>query len=171
MLMFRELTPEENAKIEKFHNMKNQMADLQLQRMEKRKEIEFFEQRRGMEYVPVIIWGLAAFSQIILVCLDLFFGRFNMAFNWAIIFASMTPVVFTFCLVFFIKSLVFYIRKNSRNPKIMAKAKEKGIENRWLRSAKLYHELEEIDAHLRMLKKEYGYLKLEVDEIEANQYK
>ena len=51
----------------------------------------------------------------------------------------------------------------------MMSAKERGIENRWLRSAQLYHELEEIDASLRLIKKEYGYLKVEVDQIEAGQ--
>ncbi len=170
MLMFRELTPEESATIDKFHQMKGHISDLELRRLEKKKEIEFFEDRRSMDYVQPIVWGLLALSQIVLIFLDLFFGWWNARFNWAIIFASMTPALLICFGVFFVKSLMQYVYKNSKNPAYMKKAVDKGIENRWVRSAKLNHELEQINAELRVLKKDYGYLKLEVDKIEANQY-
>ena len=169
MLMFRELTQEEQHKVERLHNLKTQMETLQIHRMEKRKEIEFFEERRGMDYVPVIVWGLLMLSQAVLIFMDFFFGIFRASFTVAIMFASMTPFLFIFFAVFFVKSLVLFIRKNSKNSKIMMSAKERGIENRWLRSAQLYHELKEIDASLRLIKKEYGYLKVEVDQMEAGQ--
>lgn len=169
MLMFRKLTPEEEAKVEKFHKMKGYISDLELRKLEKRKEIEFFEEHRGMEYVPVIIWGLLVLSQIVLLFLDFFFGWWNARFNIAIVLASMTPVVLIFCGFFFVKSLRLYILKNSKNANTMKKAMDMGIENRWMRSAKLHHELEQINAELRLLKKDYGYLKLEVEKIEANQ--
>lgn len=170
MLMFRELTPEERDKIDRLQYIKGQVSNLELQKLEKRKEIEFFEERKGMDYVPVIVWGLLFFSQIALIGLDLLFGWFDMSFNWAIIIASMTPVVGIFCGYFFVKSLREYIYRNSRNPKHMKKAAEKGIENRWMRSAKLYHDLEQINANLRVLKKEQNYLKLEVQKIEESEY-
>lgn len=170
MLMFRELTQEENATIEKFHRMKGQISDLELRKLEKRKEIEFFEERRGMDYVSPIVWGLLTLSQIALIGLDLFFGWWNSGFNWAIIVASMTPVLLIFFAFFFIKTLREYVLKNSKSPKHMKIAMDKGIQNRWMRSAKLNHDMEQINAELRLLKKEYGYLKLEVDKIEENQY-
>lgn len=170
MLMFRELTQEEHDKIEKLQYIKGQISNLELQKLEKRKEIEYFEERKGMDYVPVIIWGLLFLGEIALIGLDLFFGWFDMSFNWAIIFASMTPFVGIFFGYFFVKSLREYIYRNSKNPKHMQKAVEKGIENRWMRSAKLHHELEQINASLRVLKKEQSYLKLEVQKIEETQY-
>ena len=169
MLMFRELTPEESATIDKFHQMKGHISDLELRRLEKKKEIEFFEDRRSMDYVQPIVWGLLALSQIVLIVLDLFFGWCNARFNWAIIMASLTPFLLIFFGFFFVKTLMEYVYKNSKNPTYMKKAVDKGIENRWVRSAKLNHELEQINAELRLLKKDYGYLKLEVDKIEANQ--
>ncbi|MBQ3036573.1 MAG: hypothetical protein IJD31_06560 [Lachnospiraceae bacterium] len=170
MLMFRELTPEENATIEKFHQMKGHISDLELRKLEKRKEIEYFEERKSMDYVPPVIWGLLTLSQVVLIFFDLFFGWWNMRFNWAIIMASLTPVLLIFFGFFFVKTLMQYVYRNSKNPTYMKKAVDKGIENRWVRSAKLNHELEQINAELRLLKKDYGYLKLEVDKIEANQY-
>ena len=62
-----------------------------------------------------------------------------------------------------------YILKNSKRPKYMEMAVERGIENKWVCSVKLKHELEQINAELRILKKEHGYLKLKVDEIEAKE--
>lgn len=171
MLMFRELTQEENATIDKFHRMKGQISDLELKKLEKRKEIEYFEDRKSMDYVPPVVWGLLTLSQIVLIGLDLFFGWWSSRFNWAVIVASMTPVVLIFCGFFFVKTLREYVLRNSKDPKYMKIAMDKGIQNRWMRSAKLNHELEQINAELRMLKKEYGYLKLEVDKIEASQYK
>lgn len=170
MLLFRELTEEEHAKIDKLHRMKGEISDLELRRLEKRKEIEFYEERREMDYVPVVVWGLLCLSQIVLIGLDLFFGWFDMRFNWAVIFASMTPVVLSFCGFFFVKTLREYVLKNSKDPKYIKKAVDKGIKNRWMHSAKLNHELEQINAELRLLKKDYGYLKLEVDKIQEDQY-
>lgn len=168
--MFRELTPEESATIEKLHRMKGHISDLELRKLEKRKEIEFFEERRSMDYVQPVVWGLLTLSQIVLIFLDLFFGWWNAKFNWAIIFASMTPALLIFFGIFFVKSIMQYVYRNSKDPHYMQKAVDKGIENRWVRSAKLNHELEQINAELRVLKKDYGYLKLEVEKIEAGQY-
>ena len=84
--------------------MKGQIAHLELKKLEKRKEIEFFEERRDMDYVPLVVWGLLTLSQVILLGLDLFFGWWNARFNWAIIMASMTPFVLLFCGFFFIKT-------------------------------------------------------------------
>lgn len=169
MLMFRELTKEEHEKIEKFETMKNQIKNLEIQRLEKRKEIEYYDDRKEMDYVPAVVWGLLTLSQVVLLFLDLFFGWWKASFNWAIIFASMTPFVLIFCGFFFVKSLMNYVLKNSKDPKYIEKATKKGIQNRWVHSAKLHHELEQINASLRLLKKDYGYLKLEVEEIEKNQ--
>lgn len=169
MLMFRKLTQEENDIIDRFQMIKGQVANLELKKLEKRKEIEFFEERREMDYVPLIIWGLLTLSQIILLGMDLFFGWWNARFNFAIIMASMTPVVLLFCGFFFIKTLRTYILKNSKRPRYMQMAMDKGLENKWVCSAKLTHELEQINAELRVLKKEQGYLKLKVDEIEAKE--
>lgn len=170
MSLFRELSQEEQEKIEKLHILKNQIADLELRQMEKRKEIEFFEQRKGMDYVPVIVWGLLCLSQILLICIDLFFGSYNTRMSWAIVLASMVPVVLIFCGFFFFKSLREYILRNSKNAAHMKKAKENGIENRWLRSAQLQHDMEQINTNLKMMKKEYGHLKLEVDKIQETQF-
>ncbi len=170
MLMFRELTREENDKIEKLHRMKTEIANLELQRLEKRKEVELYENKKEMDYVPVVVWGLLTLSQVVLIFMDLFFGWWNARFNWAIIMASLTPFVLLFFGFFFVKSLMTYVLKNSKNPKYIEKATKKGIQNRWVHSAKLNHELEQINATLRLLKKDYGYLKLEVEEIEKSQY-
>ena len=123
-----------------------------------------------MDYVPVIIWGMLTLSQVVLIGLDLFFGWWNMKFNIAKMAASLTPVLLIFFGFFFIKSLRLYILKNSKNAKHMQKAIDKGIENKWVYSTKLHHELDQINASLRVLKKDYGYLKLKMDEIEASQY-
>lgn len=166
MLMFRELTKEEQETVEKFHRMKGQIADLELKQLEKQKEIEYFEDNKEMDYVPVVAWGLLTFSQAVLVFLDLFFGWWNMGFNFAIMMASLTPFLLLFFGFFFVKSLRKYILRNSKNPNTMQKAKMRGIENKWWRSAQLNDELKQVNAQLKVLKKEYNYLKLEVDKIE-----
>lgn len=166
MLMFRELTKEENEIIEKFHRTKGQIADLELQQLEKQKAIEYYEDNREMDYVPVVVWGLLTLSQAVLVFMDLFFGWWNMGFNLAIMMASLTPFLLLFFGFLFIKALRKYILRNSKNPKTIQKAKLKGIENKWWHSAQLNDELKQIQAQLRMLKKELNYLKLEVDKIE-----
>lgn len=170
MLMFRELTQEENATIEKFHATKGHISNLEIKKLEKRKEIEFYEENKSMDYVPVIVWGLLTLSQIILVAVDFVFGWWNSKFTAAIMAASLTPILLVFFGFFFVKSLRTYIFKNSKNPTLMKKAMDKGIENRWWCCAKLNHELDQINAELRLLKKEFGYLKLQVEEIERSQY-
>lgn len=166
MLMFRELTKEENEIIDKFHWVKGQISNLEIRRLEKEKEIEYHMENKEMDYVPVIVWGLLTLSQAVLVFMDLFFGWWNMGFNLAIMAASLTPFLLLFFGFLFLKSLRKYILRNSKNPKTMQKAKQKGIENKWWHSAQLNDELKQINAQLKMLKKELNYLKLEVDKIE-----
>lgn len=169
-MMFRELTQEEMNKIETFQRLKGQISDLELRRLEKRKEIEFYEQHRGMDYVPAIVWGLLFLSQLVLIFCDIYFNWFDTRFSIAIMFAAMTPALAVFFGFFFFKSLWEYILKNSKNPRHMKKAMDKGLENRWMRSAKIRHEMDEINAELRVIKKNYGYLKLEVEQIQQSQY-
>ena len=170
MLMFRELTKEENATVERFHRMKGRIAELEIKKLEKRKEMEYFQQKKDMDYVPVIVWGLLLLSQLFLLFLDLFFGWWSAGFTWAIIMVSMTPVLVIFFGFFFIKTLRTYILKNSKSSKYMEIAMKKGIENRWLRMAELTNDFNQINAELRTMKKEHNYLKLEVEKIEASQY-
>lgn len=168
-MRFRELTPEEYEKIDRLQLLKNEIAQLELQQLEKRKEIEYYEQRKEMDYVPVTIWAILFFSQLILFMLDILIGFDHIRFSMAIAMASVTPTLAIFFGVLFIKSLNTYIYRNSQNAKKMAKAVEKGIPNRWMITAKLNEEMAQINAKLRMFKKEYNYLKQEVEKIQETE--
>lgn len=166
MNFFREMTQEELDMIEREHAVKSRIAQLEINKLEKRKEIEYFEEGKGMNCVPTIVWGILFLSQIFLMGLDMFFGFFNWKFNVAVMFASLTPILGIFFGVLFFKALNKLILQNTKNQRLMKKAMDKGIENRWMRSAKMRQELDEINASLRMLKKEHNYLKLELQKLD-----
>lgn len=166
MNLFREMTQEELDIIEREHAVKSRIAQLEIHKLEKRKEIAYFEEGKEMNYVPALVWGILFFAQLILLGLDMFFGFYNWKFNVAVMFASLTPILGIFFGFLFFKALYKLILQNTRNQRLMKKAMDKGIENRWMRSAKVHQELEEINASLRMLKKEHTYLKEELKKLE-----
>ncbi len=175
MLMFRELTEEEKQKVDKYHEQKQHIANLEISKLEKRKEIEYFKERKSWDFLPVVFSGLFLVSQMVILVLDVVFGclyGFELVtrFAIAIAFASMAPILAIVAAVLFVKSLNTYLLRNSKSQSYMQKALRKGVENRWMRLAKLQQEYEEINASLRVLKKENNYLKLAVEEIEKNQF-
>ncbi|MBQ8246957.1 MAG: hypothetical protein IJZ42_07475 [Lachnospiraceae bacterium] len=166
MSLFRELSQEEQDMIERAHFVKTQIAQLEIHKLEKRKEIEYFEEGKEMNYVPMTVWGILLLSQVFLMGLDMFYGFYNWKFNVAIMFASLTPILAIFFGIMFFTAMNKFILQNSKNQRMMKKAMDKGIENRWMRSAKLHQELDEINASLRVLKKEQNYLKIELQKID-----
>ena len=166
MLNFRELTPEENAKYDKYQKIKTAISQLELQKLEKEKAVEYYERQKDMDWIPVIVWGLLLLSQIVILVLDFVFGFWNLAFNIAIAFAAGTPVLGTIFGIAFFLSLDKYLCKNSKSQKYMMKSMKKGVENRWIYAGKMNDELANIRSELRILKKEAGYLKAELDKIE-----